>query len=164
MNFVDDVNLITPACWRKMHTTDNLFANIIYTGAACGVKFVDVRMNTFGNHETIFAGAIRLIGWSLLAQKRLRQKTGRCSFSRPSRTGKKISMTYFVLRDCVFNGAFNRLLPNHILKDLGAIFTVESFCHNSSFPLQKKSMFNGAGRSSAVSYGCFLPDLTRFET
>ena len=129
MNFVNDVYLITPMRWSKLHAANNFFAHIFHTSMACCVQFINIGVNAICNFLTSLASATRFSIFTRLTQKCLCQQTCCCCFARAARAAKQICMCNIVFVDCIYKRLFHMFLTNNIVKNKWSIFSVKRNCH-----------------------------------
>ncbi len=129
MDFVDDVDLVTPARRGELDAPDDLLAHVVDARSACRVELVHVGMLARGDEPAVLARAVGLGGRALFAQKRFRQKARGRRLAGAAGPAEQVRMAHFVLFDGVLDRAFDMLLTHHVLENLRTVFRIQCLCH-----------------------------------
>ena len=89
---VDDIDLVVAANRRVAHAIDDLLAYVVHAGVGGGIKLIHVRMLARGDELAVFAGAIRKVPSSLLAEERLCKQASHCGLARSARPAEQVRM------------------------------------------------------------------------
>ena len=131
VDLVHDVDLVPATRRGELNAADDLLANVLDAGAACGVQFVHVRMSAFGDQLAFGTGSVGIGRRARLAQQRLGNQSRRGGLARAARAGEQVGMTYFPLLDSIFDGSLDMLLAHDVGKDLRAVLSVQRLSHCS---------------------------------